>query len=97
MKKVIRLLISLLLFSMTVISCTVPENKKQEQSSIEQYQEDIVAQEEIKGRYREEKIDLPASISKIFDVNSQEDGHIQILFENDPGSFYLYESKDFGI
>lgn len=97
MKRLIGLLMGLLLFSVTVISCTVPENKKQENNSITEYQEDIATQENIKGRYREEKIDFPATIKKIFDVVSKEDGSVQILFENDPGSFYLYESKDFGV
>lgn len=96
MKKVLGLLICLVIFSVTAISCTVPENKKQQRDSIGEYHEKTVAQENIKGRYREEKIDFPMTIKKIFDVISMEDGSIQILFENDPGSFYLYESKDFG-
>ena len=97
MKKVIGLLMCLLLCSVIVVSCTTPEHKRKQKDSIGEYHEETVDQENIKGRYQEEKIDFPMTIKKIFDVISMEDGRVQILFENNPGSFYLYESKDSGI
>lgn len=49
-----------------------------------------------KGRYREEKVDLPFSVQHIFDVQCKEDGNVGILFENEPGSFYYWQSRDGG-
>ncbi len=49
-----------------------------------------------KGRYREEKVDLPFSVQHIFDVQCKEDGNVRILFENEPGSFYYWQSGDGG-
>lgn len=50
-----------------------------------------------KGRYREEKIEFPSSMKNIFDVECKENGNIKILFENEPGSLFFYESTDSGI
>ena len=33
-----------------------------------------------KGRYREEKVDLPFSVQHIFDVQCKEDGNVRILY-----------------
>lgn len=49
-----------------------------------------------KGRYREEKVDLPFSVNYMFDVQCREDGKVRILFESEPGSFYYWESCDGG-
>ncbi len=49
-----------------------------------------------KGRYREEKVDLPFSVQHIFDVQCGEDGNVSILFENEPGSFHYWQSGDGG-
>lgn len=54
-------------------------------------------QKSAKGRYREEKIDFPLSIKNIFDVECKENGNVKVLFENEPGSFFYYESMDYGI
>lgn len=49
-----------------------------------------------RGRYREEKIAFPAAVRNIFDVECG-DGNTKVLFEDEPGSFLLYESKDNGV
>ena len=48
-----------------------------------------------KGRYREEKLELPVPIKNIFDISAQE-GRVQILSEHEPGTFFLCESRDAG-
>lgn len=78
--------------------------QKLEQTAENEWGEDLSGQEldgkaknkAAKGRYREEKIDLPFSIKKIFDVQCEEDGKVRILFENEPGSFHYGESGDGG-
>lgn len=54
-------------------------------------------EESAKGRYREEKIELPVLMQNIFDVKVSDDGQIKVLFEHKPGSFCLCESRDFGV
>lgn len=49
-----------------------------------------------KGRFREERVDLPFTVKRIFDMQYREDGTVRILFENEPGSFYYWESGDSG-
>lgn len=48
------------------------------------------------GRFMEEQIELPVTVKVQFDLRCGEDGTIRILFENEPGSLYLYESSDEG-
>lgn len=48
------------------------------------------------GRYIEEKIDLPVPVTTLFDLRDGEDGQMRMLFEDEPGSLYLYESSDEG-
>ena len=48
------------------------------------------------GRYIEEKIDLPVSVTTLFDLRDGEDGQMRMLFEDEPGSLYLYGSSDEG-
>lgn len=50
-----------------------------------------------KGRYREEKIAMPMSVKTLFDIESEEDGSVNILFESEPGSFHFYGSSDGGV
>lgn len=49
------------------------------------------------GRYREEKIALPMSVRTLYDIESEEDGSVNILFESEPGSFQFYSSSDGGV
>ncbi len=49
------------------------------------------------GRFIEEKIELPVPVKVQFDLRCGKDGTIWILFENEPGSLYLYESSDAGV
>ncbi|MCI9083511.1 MAG: carbohydrate ABC transporter substrate-binding protein [Lachnospiraceae bacterium] len=50
-----------------------------------------------KGRYREEKVSFPRAIKSIFDVACKENGNVKVLFESEPGSFFFYESMDYGL
>ena len=59
--------------------------------------EEQAEQRTAKGRYREEKIAFPLSIKNIFDVECKENGNVKVLFENEPGSFFFYESMDYGV
>lgn len=52
---------------------------------------------ELTGRYGEQQIDFPEKIRKVFDLRQGEDGIVRILFEGEPGSIHMYESKDSGI
>ncbi len=52
--------------------------------------------EAAKGRYLEEKIGLPFSVERIFDVECREDGKVNMLFESEPGSFLFCEGSDGG-
>lgn len=47
-----------------------------------------------KGRYAEEEVVFPKKLKNLFDLEKKENGLIQILFESEPGSLYLYESSD---
>lgn len=51
----------------------------------------------VMGRYREEKIALPMSVRTLYDIESEEDGSVNILFESAPGSFQFYSSSDGGV
>lgn len=49
------------------------------------------------GRYMEEEIELPDPVKVLFDLHCGKDGIVRMLFENEPGSLYLYESSDEGV
>ncbi len=53
--------------------------------------------EAVMGRYREKKVVLPMSVRTLFDIESGEDGSVNILFESEPGSFHYYGSSDGGV
>ena len=50
---------------------------------------------QVKGRYREEKLEFPVPIKNIFAICAQE-GRVQMLSEHEPGTFFLCESADAG-
>lgn len=85
----------------TAAGCNSFWSSKQESGEEVTVQEDGMENREgprtAKGRYREEKIEFPLSIKNIFDVECKENGNVKILFENEPGSFFFYESADYGI
>ena len=100
-KRLLLMIIILSLISVFITSCAAPEDSKQKAGKISRVQEEGVEDEEdknvAKGRYREEKILFSESVKNIFDVECKENGNIKVLSENEPGSFYFYESNDCGI
>lgn len=51
----------------------------------------------LKGRYAEKIVDFPEKVRTVFDLKCETDGIVKILFENEPGSIHMYESKDSGV
>lgn len=100
-KKFLWIIILLSLISVFAVGCNSFKNNKQEigeEVSVQENETDEYAgQKASKGRYREEKIDFPVSIKNIFDVECNENGNVKALFEDEPGSFFFYESKDYGV
>ncbi len=103
MKRKAFLWIIILLSFISVITagCNSFENNKQETGERTAMQEDQTegqaGQKSARGRYREEKIDFPLPMKNIFDVECNENGNVKVLFENEPGSLFYYESMDYGI
>lgn len=100
-KEFLWIIILLSLISVFAVGCNSFKNNKQkigEEISVQESETDGYAdQKAAKGRYREEKIDFPLSIKNIFDVECNENGNVKVLFENEPGSFFFYESMDYGV
>lgn len=71
------------------------ENGREEDGSRQELAEQTEGKAD-KGRYREEKVDLPFSANRLFDVQCREDGTVHILFECEPGSFHYWQSGDGG-
>lgn len=103
MKRKAFLWIIILLSFISVITagCNSFKNNKQDTGERTAMQEDQTegqaGQKSARGRYREEKIDFPLPIKNIFDVECNENGNVKVLFENEPGSLFYYESMDYGI
>ena len=103
MKRKAFLWIIILLSFISVITagCNSFENNKQETGERTAMQEDQTegqaGQKSARGRYREEKIGFPLPMKNIFDVECNENGNVKVLFENEPGSLFYYESMDYGI
>lgn len=85
---------------MSFLALSVWACKPARQEKISEIQEkELEGQSEentAKGRYREEKIEFSESMQNIFDVKTSSEGQIKILFEKEPGSFFLGESSDLG-
>ena len=100
-KEFLWIIILLSLISVFAVGCNSFKNNKQEigeEVSVQENETDEYAgQKASKGRYREEKIDFPVSIKNIFDVECNENGNVKALFEDEPGSFFFCESKDYGV
>lgn len=99
MKKIFLLLIVMLSFLSAACTSLKKEERKSEEETpiVEEEAEHQAERSAAKGRYREEKSAFPLFVQNIFDIQCQEDGSVKMLFENEPGSFLLCESKDSGV
>lgn len=107
LKKKLTCVLSVIL-ALTVIlpACSLPGRGGQNGGSIEKGGQDAAnrqaaeakgqdAKTQAKGRYREEKISFPMPVETIFSI-SHEGEKVQILAEDEPGTFFLLESADGG-
>lgn len=104
-KKALRLAAAICGMVLVFTAACAPVGGGQEKGSISNLQQEETAglgtgegteQTSGRGRYREEKVDFPATVRTIFDAQCT-GGSIKVLFEDEPGSFLLYESKDDGV
>ena len=83
------------------VSCASVEKDGSEMSKQEAVKEEGVKgqadETKVMGRFREEKIVLPMSVRTLFNIESEEDGSVSVLFESEPGSFHFYGSSDGGV
>lgn len=100
-KRLFLMIVIMSFISVFFVACAPAESEKEKIKEIAEVQEGGAGEQgdknAAKGRYREEKILFPVSIKNIFDVKCNEDGNVKVLFENEPGSLYLYESIDYGV
>ncbi len=84
------LIVFILLVLAFIAGCNTPAKKEPVQGGSEQSDSNTT------GRYEEGKLSFPENVQKIFDCRREEDGTIQLLFENEPGDIHCFKSSDDG-